>query len=69
MRVYKIKLGYMPDCSAGFGFVLMYPLASIIAALVASGCIYAAVQLGALSDEASEKDEEGEGLEKCENQA
>jgi len=66
--VYRIKIGYMPDSSGGFGFVLMYPLASIIAALVASGCIYAAVQLGALSDEASEKDERSEKHGEYENQ-
>lgn len=68
MKVYRIKIGYMPDSSGGFGFVLMYPLASIIAALVASGCIYAAVQLGALSDEASEKDERSEKHGEYENQ-
>ncbi|WP_456327498.1 hypothetical protein [Archaeoglobus sp.] len=58
MKVYKIKMGCVPDSSGGFGFILMYPLACILAAILASGYIYAAVQLGVLDDE--EADEEHE---------
>jgi uncharacterized membrane protein YhdT len=62
MKVHKIKMGCTPDSSGGFGFILMYPLACIVAAILASGCIYAAVQLGVLDDEeeAGERDEESE---------
>ncbi len=58
MRVYKVKLGYMPDSSGGFGFGMMLLFYPIIIAMIASGCIYAAYISGAFGekDESEDKD-------------
>ncbi|ADC64508.1 hypothetical protein Ferp_0329 [Ferroglobus placidus DSM 10642] len=54
MKVYKVKFGYIPDCSSGFGFILTYPVAVTVAAVIAAGYIYALARLGVIGSEEGE---------------
>jgi len=58
LKVYKVKIGCTPDSSGGFGFMLTYPFACLIAAVLASGCVYAAYRLGILEDSRDENKDE-----------
>ena len=51
MKVYRIKIGYMPDSSGGFGFGMMLMFYPILVAMIASACIYTAYVCGAFGDE------------------
>jgi len=59
MKVYKVRIGCAPDSSGGFGFMLTYPFACIIASILVSGCVYAAYRFGILGGE-NESENEGQ---------
>ena len=58
MKVYKVKIGYMPDSSGGFGFGLMLLFYPVIVAMIASACIYVASVHGAFGENDEEKSED-----------
>jgi len=58
MRVYKVRVGYVPDSSGGFGFGMMLIFYPVIVAMIASACIYAAYVYGAFGESNEEEEDQ-----------